>query len=234
MLLKNGGAHASRYRPSVRVDLALLVVHEGALCVLLEERKGPPFRGYQVLTGASLRQGESLDQAAQRVLLRSIPTGAGHIHQLHTFGEPSRDPRGHVLSVAYLGLAETDSLKPLAATFQLGRTPPRGSQPPQGSPLAVVSASGAQLHLGFDHRQIIEHGISELRSRLLHSPLAYALLRPEFTLRELRILHETILDERFNKDNFRRKIIATGALEETGRRQTDVGYRPAKLYRATI
>lgn len=232
MLLKNGGAHASRYRPSVRVDLVLLLVQEGALYVLLEQRLGPPFRGYQVLPGCSLRQAESPDQAANRVLRRSIRPEAGQVHQLHTYGEPSRDPRGHVLSIAYLGLAETGSMEPLAPNYQLGRLQLGTAGKSAEHTLEVSSSDGSRMHIGFDHRQIIEHGLNELQARIFRSPLGYSMLRPEFTLRELRHLHETVLNEHLNKDNFRRKIIATGMLEETGRRQTHVGYRPAKLYRA--
>lgn len=232
MLLKNGGAHASRYRPSVRVDLVLLLVLDEALYVLLEQRLGPPFRGYQVLPGCSLRQGESPDQAANRVLQRSIRPGTGHVHQLHTYGEPSRDPRGHVLSIAYLGLAETSSMEPLEPNYHLGRLELGTDGQSAEHALEVCRADGSKMPIGFDHHQIIEHGLNELRSRIFNSSLGYSMLRPEFTLRELRHLHETVLNEHLNKDNFRRKIIATGMLEETGRRQTHVGYRPAKLYRA--
>jgi 8-oxo-dGTP diphosphatase len=131
-------------------------------------------------------------------------------------------------------LAEPNQLRALSPNFQLGQLRvPTAAEAAAGEQVAVSSAKGLNLRLGFDHRDIVEHAIDQLRASIFHSDLGYAMLRPEFTLRELRLLHETILDKRLNKDNFRRKIIATGRLRETGTRQEPVGYRPAKLYRAT-
>jgi len=217
----------------VRVDLVLLLATGGRLSVLLEQRLGTPFRGHQVLPGASLRQGEALDEAAKRVLERAVKPHHGSVQQLRTYGDPSRDPRGHVLSVAYLGLVEPSQLRPLAPNYQLGLVefpPPQQQASDEG--MGVTKTNGVTLRLGFDHLDILEHAVARLRESIFHSNLGYSMIRPEFTLRELRLLHETVLDQQLNKDNFRRKIIATGRVQETGARQEHVGYRPAKLYRA--
>ena len=90
------------------------------------------------------------------------------------------------------------------------------------------------MDVAFDHDQMVGMVLKRLRGRLNYSPVGYELLPEEFTLLELQRIHETILDRDVNKDSFRRRMLASGELESTGRRQTSVGHRPAALYRHKI
>ena len=84
--------------------------------------------------------------------------------------------------------------------------------------------------LAFDHNNIVKESLVALRERVRLQPIGFKLLPKEFTLGQMQHLYETILEEKFDKANFRKKIISMGLLKETGKRQKDVSHRPAKLY----
>ena len=90
----------------VAVDLIVLTLRDGALNVLLIQREDEPHRGAWALPGGFVQLGEDLDGAAYRVLAdeASLGSGAVHLEQVRTFGAPGRDPRGHVVSVAFMAL----------------------------------------------------------------------------------------------------------------------------------
>jgi 8-oxo-dGTP diphosphatase len=96
-----------------------------------------------------------------------------------------------------------------------------------------VDATGKTLDVGFDHADIVGMAVKRLRGKLDDAPIGYQLLPDRCTLLELQRVHEIILGRELNKDSFRRKMLASGELEATGRRQVDVGHRPAELYRFT-
>src|SRR5690606_29520496 len=92
-------------------------------------------------------------------------------------------------------------------------------------------AEGNRLPLAFDHAEILGLVIKRLRGKLDYAPIGFELLPAKFTLRRLQSIHETILGRRFNKDSFRRRLLASGLIVPTGEREADVGHRPAELYR---
>ena len=131
-----------------------------------------------------------------------------------------RDPRGSVITVAYFALLSIDQA--------------------QRNPLqAATDADDAKWWdvydlppLAFDHESILSYGLQRLRWKLEWTALGFRLLPAEFTLSELQKVYETVLHESLDKRNFRRKMLATDLLEESGRvREGD--HRPAKLYRFT-
>src|SRR5258707_1304519 len=101
---------------SVTVDIVLFTIREGKLQVLLVKRKIEPFRGRMAIPGGFVLDDESLEEAAWRELREE--TGVGHVYleQLYTFGDPDRDPRGRVVTVAYYALVASDSLALMAGT----------------------------------------------------------------------------------------------------------------------
>ena len=219
-------------RPSVSVDVVLLSVTADALVTLLVQRQDHPFRGRFVLPGGFVRMSESLEDCAERVLSEKAALGRVFLEQLYTFGDVRRDPRTRVLSIAYVALVAAARLPELDAEGgrQLGRidVPWQGET---GGPVDVFDAKGRAVELGFDHADIIGMAVKRLRGKLAYAPIGYQLLPERFTLLELQHVHEIILGRELNKDSFRRKVLASGELEATGKRQLDVGHRPAELYR---
>ena len=208
---------ASRYdRPSVTVDLVIFALQNRELHVLLVRRKRWPYEGRWALPGGFVNIDESLEQAARRELEEETGVRDIYLEQLYTFGEPQRDPRTRVISVAYIALvsADTQSLRISEESidvrwFSVRRLP---------GPLA------------FDHDAILAAGLDRLRSKLEYTTLAFQLLPEVFSILELKGIYEQILGESLDKGNFYRKIKDANVLEDTGMRREGRG-RPTTLYR---
>jgi 8-oxo-dGTP diphosphatase len=228
---------ASRYpRPSLAVDVVLLTVADGGLRTLLVRRDVQPQQGRWALLGGFVGIGESLDEAAARVVRTKAGLDDVFIEQLYTFGGPGRDPRTRVVSVAYYALVEAARLEAAVAAREDRRlqlaavmTPEPGNGP--GGSVEAHDASGHRLELAFDHAAILATAIERIRGKLDYAPIGFELLPETFTLLELRKVHESILGRDLNKDSFRRKMIDRGLVEPTGEQATGLGHRPPALYR---
>jgi 8-oxo-dGTP diphosphatase len=218
--------------PHLTVDVVLLTLRDRALHGLLLRRNEPPFANRWVLPGGFVRLDETLDDAAARVLAAKAGLKGVFLEQLFTFGAPGRDPRARVVSVAYYALVPGDRLDSAASgrDRMLARiaVPWRGIA---GGRVALHGADGHRLPIGFDHEVIVGVAVQRLRGKIDYAPVGFELLPRDFTLMQLQQVHEAVLDRRFNKDSFRRRLLASGQLEATGRRQSDVGHRPAELFR---
>jgi 8-oxo-dGTP diphosphatase len=207
----------ARYeRPSVTVDVVIFTLQERELHVLLVKRKRWPFEGRWAIPGGFVNMDESLDRAARREL--EVETGVLDIYleQLYTFGEPKRDPRTRVISVAYIALvsADTQTLRVSDESIDV-----------RWFPVRALPGS-----LAFDHDVILAAGLDRLRSKLEYTTLAFQLLPEVFSILELKHIYEQILGEELDKGNFYRKIKDAKVLEDTGLRREGRG-RPTSLYR---
>jgi 8-oxo-dGTP diphosphatase len=222
-----GGQPAGRLPADVvpvalSVDLVLLTVREEQLQVLLVRRGIEPYRDRWALPGGFVRPGEDLADAAVRELaeetgLRHPPA---HLEQLATYGAPDRDPRGRVVTVAFLALAP-QSRTPIAGTDAAA------------SRWEPVSTPGGRSGLAFDHAAILADGLERAQAKIEYSAVATAFCEPEFTVAELRRIYELVWSSRLDPRNFHRKVTGTaGFLVPTGRFTTRDGGRPAELYRS--
>lgn len=208
---------AAKYeRPSVTVDVVIFTLIARELHVLLVQRKRWPYEGYWAIPGGFINMDESLEDAARRELEEETGVRDVYLEQLFTFGEPQRDPRTRVLSVAYIALVGADSQKIRASdeSTEVGWFPVR-ALPDQ---------------LAFDHEQILGFAISRLRSKLEYTTLAFQLLPEVFSILELKHIYEQILGDELDKGNFYRKIKESGLLEETTLTREGRG-RPTRLWR---
>jgi 8-oxo-dGTP diphosphatase len=211
---------------AVTVDVVALTIRDGRLSVLLVERGAQPFAGRRALPGGFARD-EPLHAAAVRELAEETGLTPGekdlgrvHLEQLRTYGDPGRDPRMRVVSVAYLAFA------------------PSLPEPTAGSDAARaywVPVDGAK-DLAFDHDEVLADGLERARSKLEYTPLATAFVGPEFTIGELRQVYAAVWGEELHAGNFHRKVLSVpGFVESTGGTTVKGGERggpKAKLYRA--
>lgn len=201
-------------RPSVTVDVVIFSLVKDDLRVLLVKRLEAPFADMWALPGTFVKLDESLNDTAVRALADKTGVTNVYTEQLYTFGRPDRDPRTRVITVAYFALIPYESVIP------------------QGEEDSVKWFSMANLPpLAFDHAEILEYALTRLRYKLEYTAVGFQLLPNEFTLSELQQAYEIILDEKLDKRNFRRKILAADILEETGKKKKEGEGRPAKLYR---
>jgi 8-oxo-dGTP diphosphatase len=207
---------------AVAVDLVILTIRDDALCALVVRRGIPPYKGKWALPGGFVLDSETLDEAARRELaeetgLIALPV---HLEQLASYGDPRRDPRGRVVSVAYLALGP-DLPDPVAGS---------DASAARWTQVSEVSAGG---RLAFDHARILADGVERARGKLEYSPLASSFCAEEFTVNELRRVYEIVWGTELDPRNFHRKVTsADGFLEPTGRSTNRQGGRPAQLYRA--
>ncbi len=217
-----------RSGPVLTVDTIILTVAATELKVLLVSRRHDPFAGQWAIPGGFVEPGESLEEAAARELAEE--TGlhdVAYLEQLYSFGDPGRDPRGQVVTVAYYALVPPAVREGGAGS---GHSPVRAGDD-------AADARWFSIYdlppLAFDHRRILDYALQRLRAKLEYSTVGFDLLGEEFTLSQLQSLHEVILDRPLDKRNFRRRIQALGLLEPTGRRLMNGVHRPARLYRFT-
>jgi 8-oxo-dGTP diphosphatase len=218
--------------PHLTVDVVLLTLRDRALHTVLVRRESPPFAARWVLPGGFVRIGDALDAAAARVLETKVGLRGVFLEQLYTFGDVNRDPRGRVVSVAYYALVPDATLAAAgvgrATTLARIEVPWHGIS---GGSVTMYAEGGKRLSIGFDHEAIVGVAVQRLRGKIDYAPVGFELLPRDFTLMQLQHVHEAVLDRRFNKDSFRRRLLASGQLHATGRREEDVGHRPAELYR---
>ena len=202
-------------RPAVTTDVIIFTLCDDDLQVLLVRRKFPPFQGQWCIPGGFVGIEESLEEAALRELREETGVRDVYLEQLYTFGDPGRDPRGRVITVAYVALIPSPAIQP------------RGGD--DAAEARWWSMADLPL-LAFDHATILDYALTRLRYKLEYSAVGFELLPETFSLSELQNAYEIILGEKLDKRNFRRKILRADVIEQTGTYRGGGG-RPAKLYR---
>lgn len=210
---------------AITVDVALLTIHERRFSILLVRRPEPPWRDHWALPGAFVRVDEDLDDAAVRTLeeetgIGRLPRGV-HLEQLRSYGAPGRDPRGRVISVAYVA-------------FTANLPDPRRARGGETARLHPVrELADPRPPLAFDHAAIVDDAVERARLKIEYSALATTFVREPFSLSELRAIYEEVWGFTLDPSNFRRKVLrVNGFLNPAGEAPPGPGGgRPARLYR---
>ena len=220
------------------VDGLILTVRQGQLTALLSRRTSPPVEGQWARPGRLVALDESADEAASRLLTEMLPGVPAYREQLYTFTHPGRDPRGRVVTIAYLILLPWEALEePLALPDVTLRA---FSISTAADGFALVPADGPRLlpaDLAFDHGLILQTGVTRLQGKIDYTDVGFHLLRDmqAFSLSELQTVFEAVLNQPLDASNFRRGILAkyeaTGRIAQTSSIKKQGRGRPAALYR---
>ena len=183
--------------PSVTTDCVIFGFDGKKLNVLLVERGIEPFKGQWAFPGGFLKMDESAEEGALRELREETGLKEAYIRQFYTFSAPNRDPRERVVTIAYYALVKMqevmggdDAAK--AEWFALDNVP----------------------KLAFDHELILRKAIKELRKQIHFEPIGFELLPEKFTIKELQLLYEAILNVKFDRRNFYNKMKHLGILTQ--------------------
>ena len=209
---------------AVTVDVVVLTLSDGRLHVLLVRRGVAPFEGMWAIPGGFKRPEESLDEAAKRELLEETGIdGASLLRQFGAYGDPERDPRTNVVTIAYLAVLR--DVQGIAG----------GTDAAAAALVAVSKILNGKIDLAFDHARILRDAVERVRTDLGLTGIATAFVGPTFTLAELRAVYEEVWGVELDAANFRRSVLAEeGWVISTGRRARPgaAGGKPAELYRA--
>jgi 8-oxo-dGTP diphosphatase len=212
-------------RPKVAVDTVLFTMEGGRLkCYLLRLVAGV-LAGKWAFPGGLVRVGETLEEAARRELEDATGLRDVYLEQLFSFGDPSRDPGAHVVSVGYMALVNSTGL--IEGSGAAGRRAAR--------PGANKYADGEWFEVGrlpalaYDHELIADRALERLRSRLIYTDIASNLLPPTFTISEIREIYQTVLERGVDRRNFERRMKVMGLIERLPKKRRGGG-RPAALY----
>jgi 8-oxo-dGTP diphosphatase len=201
----------------IAVDAIVFGYAENKLHVLLIKQKYGILKNQWALVGGFVKDLESLTDAVNRELQEEAGIKVNYLEQLYTFGDNvKRDPRYHVISVAYFALVNSTKLTLTADT---------DAEEAQWYPIDALPA------LAFDHKTIIETAQKRLQSKLTYQPVGFDLLPKEFLFSELENLYCTILNKEIDRRNFRKKILSFEIVEETEKYGNAGKGRPAKLYK---
>jgi len=198
----------------VTVDIVIFTIQSGALRVLLVKRAAAPFQGQFAIPGGFVHEGESLEVAALRELHEETGVQDVYLEQLYSFGDPERDPRGRVVTVAYFALISADHSLEAGTDAAEADWWPMDRLP----------------SLAFDHSKILAYALERLRNKLEYTTVGFQLLPEKFTMTELQEVYEAILGRKLDKRNFRRKLALLKILKPL-REYRRGGQRPAQLYK---
>lgn len=211
--------HAERFerlaKSAISVDCVVFGYDHEDLKILTIRSELNEFRGLHCLVGDLVRPEETLEAAAVRILEERTGLTGVPLEQVKTFGDPRRHPSGRVITIAFYTLINIDDY----AIDKLKDLEPEWVEVKRLDNMA------------FDHMNILKASVKKLRRRFFSDALFANLLPDKFTLSELQLLSEEVLQRSFDKRNFRKKMLNGGILMDTGERQTNVNHRPAKMYR---
>ena len=207
---------------------------EKKLKVLLIQKKINPYdkknnENQIALPGDLIRLEEDIDESAKRVLYSLTKLNNVYLRQFKAFGDPKRvesskdqqwlknfrkEPNERVVTIGYISLVRMEDYAPSPSYF--------------ADEVKWISIDDVPL-LAFDHNEIVESGLYFLRNEL-NSELTSELLPRKFTLSQLQELHEIVLEQKFDKRNFRKQAFSKGQIKETKEKQKGVSHKPARLY----
>ena len=203
---------------SVAVDAVVFGYSKSdGVSVLLVQRKYPPFKNFWALPGGFVHEDESLEEAVQRELGEETGIKVSYLEQLYTFGNPARDPRQRIVSVAYFALVKSSLYQELKAStdaedvrwFCIKNLP----------------------RLAFDHKEILKTATERIKAKIRYQPIGFELLDKKFPFSDLEKLYAALLDREIDRRNFAKKMLALNVLDETSELAKAEGKgRPSRMY----
>lgn len=204
------------YKLAVSVDCAVFGYDQGKVEVLLIKRGTDLYKGDWALPGDLVYPDENIDGAALRVLSELTGLDNMFLDQVKAFGEVNRHPDGRVITVGYFSIIKKSMHVPKAASW---------AETVQWHPIDKVP------DLAFDHNHIFKESLNALRTRSRQQPVGFNLLPDKFTLLEMQAMYENLLGQKFDKPNFRKKVLDMKLLDQLDELQSNVKHRPAKLFK---
>ncbi len=199
--------------PAVTTDCVIFGFDGNGLQVLLIERGIEPFKRKWAFPGGFLNMTETAQEGALRELKEETGLENAYIEQFNTYSDTDRDPRERVITIAHYALVRIQEVKggddaAKAQWFPIDEVP----------------------QLAFDHDRILRDAMKKLRERIHFEPIGFELLPEKFTMKDLQVLYESILDVKFDRRNFAKKMLHYELLIQLDETTRPTAKRDALLY----
>lgn len=195
---------------------AIFTIENGELSVLLIKRTNEPFKGKWILVGGSIYNDESVDDGLKREIYEKTGLKDLYCEQFGVFSDPNRSPVKRMIAITYVALVDNKKVKLLKET--------KNTENAEWFNIKEIPK------LGYDHEEILSSALAYMKKIILKSNIVKVLLPDRFTIPQLQKIYETLLENKFDRRNFSKKLLSLGLLEET----TDAGIKkvgkPAKYY----
>jgi 8-oxo-dGTP diphosphatase len=203
------------FKFGVSVDCVVFGYHQEHLKVLIIKRGAPPFKGAWALPGDLVYPNEDINVAAKRVLQNLTGIESLFMEQTKVYGRVDRHPAGRVITTGFYSLIDIAKHDPHASGWAEGL---------YWMDIKKIPA------LAFDHSEILADALDTLQKKVRHQPIGFELLPRKFSLGDLQSLYEALLNQTFDKANFRKRILAMKILNACDEFQANVAHRPGRLY----
>ncbi len=184
---------------AVTTDAVVFGFDGKTLHTLLIERGIEPFKGSWALPGGFLNPGETVEECCRRELHEETNVDGIYLEEFQVFSAINRDPRERVITIAFFALVKKEDYHLIASDdaqnaqwFKIDELPP----------------------LAFDHQEIINASIKHIQEIIQVRPIIFELLDEKFSIDELQRLYEIISGEKYDRRNFRRKVVAKYELQQ--------------------
>lgn len=204
-------------KQGIHVITSIFTVEKGVTKVLLIKRKNEPFKDMWALVGGALYNNEELENGAKREILEKTGIKDIDIYFSSLFSKVDRSPIMRMIAVGYIGIIDYEKVSILKDT------------------LKTADAKWFSIDnipdLAYDHSDILKKGISTLRERIHDTDILKSLFPNGFTIPEIQKTYETILNNKLDRRNFRKKILSNNMIKDTNEEKKFDGLKPAKLYK---
>lgn len=203
----------------LHVVLSIFTIDKGKFKVLLIKRKNEPFKNKWILVGGCAYNTESAEEAMNRELFEKTHIKNVNFEMFDVFTNPNRSPLKRMIAIGYMGVCDSSIIEKFRSTekasdadwFEIDRIP----------------------ELGYDHKDILTKAINTLKDKIFTTTIIKKLFPSTFTLPELQIAYESILDKKLDRRNFRKKLLSDNIIMETNETQKEQNKKATKLYKFT-
>lgn len=201
----------------IHVIASIFTVEKGITKVLLIQRKNQPFQGMWALVGGALYNDEDLEVGMNREVQEKTGIENIPLFLSNVYGKVNRAPHIRMIAISYIGIIDSNKVNILKDTLKTSA--------------ADWFAIDQLPELAYDHREIIGDGLEDLKDKMDSTDILASLFPEGFTIPELQKAYETIRKEKYDRRNFRKKILSLQRIVDTGREKTFAGKKPAKIYK---
>lgn len=222
MIVRNGGISMEvgnlRYsNQGIHVISSIFTVEKGITKVLLIKRSNEPYKDMWALVGGALYNNEDLIDGAKREIWEKTGLKDIDIYLADVFGKVDRSPVMRMVAISFVGVVDSKRVEILKETFNTSNA--------DWFPIDKIPK------LAFDHVEILNNGLNVLKEKIVESDILKSLYPDGFTIPEIQKVYETVLNKKFDRRNFRKKLLSLELIEDTNKTKIFMGSKPAKIYR---